>query len=1120
MKRYALTLKILLVFLSSLAFIVVLLGWRLSIGPIRLDWAGDYLKHALTLQQKDISLDFRDAVLVWRAKTDQIDNQKHGQKYVQKDLRTSGLQVTFYEVEIIDKKTNFTLNVPEAGMRFSGLAMMRGLLAPTNVEIYDLSIDYTLGPDVWTSTDDRPFMEKLEALIETLQNSKSLPFEIAKELLSPPTSSAAAGYLNQFSLLNTKITLTDQLSGQIWQIPAANLDLRRTDLGLNARLLGDINMGPRNIIPIDISLDFDNARKEVVTSLDFSKLRPSALVGKVTALSGLSNLDIPATGKIDFTIDRNFKIPVMTFGIALGKGTINPVNMYPEPLKVTSAALNGYVKKSEDTIFLNEISLQLGQTYVSGAGILYGPIYRPGIAIKADITDLPFSDLKTYWPGQFGEGAYNWITKNIDAGLVPKGKLDVYIKPEMWPKAAEEALDDIPDGDTEAMDPKPVKTTLPADSVTFKFDFNNISAHYLRPMPILTGMSGQAVLNLQRFHMKAAGGHIEQLAIEKADLLFTDIHMKGKGIADITLELKGTVEDILRVIDHKPLGYPSKYGIEQGSITGQAKAELSLSFPLLKKVTLKDVSFDVKADIHQLSIPELSETLAINGGTLQLRVNDNGLAAEGKVMLNGVEFKATWQENFAKAAEFPTKYIINGLIEGAEWEQLNLPFDPYVDGPVEIDLTLHGKGGSLKRGNGQFNLINSTSVFGPIGWEKPKGKAGHVAFDLTFNLSDNAPGHQQSLLHISNIVLQSEALVANLELNMVDDMVTSFFIPKLIMQDTDIVMSMKWNVEEKYYSSKITGKSFNTSPLIDILMSTGGDEEKIYLPDFNLDAEIDTLLTKNNVRITNILLSSTYRHQHFSHVNLEGNIHGTKHIKINVVPEGENRKLDFISDDAGEALRGLGMFNLGVGGDIQLTADMVNHEHGISLGGEAKVTKFKVVDSPGFSKLLDEKNFIKAREELNKSGLSFNDFEMEFRTSNGVMEISKARARGPMLGMTIEGVIDNVYDEMRISGTLIPAYGINSLLSNIPLIGTLLTGGKGQGIFAATYTINGPLDDPTISINPLAALAPGIFRKIFSVMGGKKKTLREHAEEMQKITPNTGSDPQKQPQASPEIKPQ
>jgi len=72
-------------------------------------------------------------------------------------------------VKIVNHKTDFALNLPKAGVRFSGLAMLRGLLAPTDVEISGLSLDYTLGPEAWDSTDNRPVIERLEALALSLE---------------------------------------------------------------------------------------------------------------------------------------------------------------------------------------------------------------------------------------------------------------------------------------------------------------------------------------------------------------------------------------------------------------------------------------------------------------------------------------------------------------------------------------------------------------------------------------------------------------------------------------------------------------------------------------------------------------------------------------------------------------------------------------------------------------------------------------------------------------------------------------------------------------------------------------------------------------------------------------
>ena len=69
---------------------------------------------------------------------------------------------------------------------------------------------------------------------------------------------------------------------------------------------------------------------------------------------------------------------------------------------------------------------------------------------------------------------------------------------------------------------------------------------------------------------------------------------------------------------------------------------------------------------------------------------------------------------------------------------------------------------------------------------------------------------------------------------------------------------------------------------------------------------------------------------------------------------------------------------------------------------------------------------------------------------------------------------------------MVPAYAFNSILGNIPLIGNILQGGEGQGLFAATYQISGALSEPKINVNPWAALAPGFLRGLFTGTGDEE----------------------------------
>ncbi len=130
-------------------------------------------------------------------------------------------------------------------------------------------------------------------------------------------------------------------------------------------------------------------------------------------------------------------------------------------------------------------------------------------------------------------------------------------------------------------------------------------------------------------------------------------------------------------------------------------------------------------------------------------------------------------------------------------------------------------------------------------------------------------------------------------------------------------------------------------------------------------------------------------------------------------------------------------------------------------------------------------------------GIRFQRLVGEFSLENGVLESELMRAYGPALGLTAKGTVDLERDEIAIQGTIVPAYTVNRIIGGIPLLGPLLTGGKGEGVFAATYRMTGPIGEPEVSVNTLAALAPGFLRSLFSgssVAPGELRALPERVE--------------------------
>ena len=113
-----------------------------------------------------------------------------------------------------------------------------------------------------------------------------------------------------------------------------------------------------------------------------------------------------------------------------------------------------------------------------------------------------------------------------------------------------------------------------------------------------------------------------------------------------------------------------------------------------------------------------------------------------------------------------------------------------------------------------------------------------------------------------------------------------------------------------------------------------------------------------------------------------------------------------------------------------------------------------------------------------RNEIMFSGMRVEFTRMPGRVGLREGVVRGPLLGGTIDGVVDYARDEMHMRGTLVPLYGPNNLLGQLPLVGMFL-GGEKEGLVGITYEVVGRPGNPVLHINPISALAPGLLRKVF-----------------------------------------
>jgi hypothetical protein len=68
-----------------------------------------------------------------------------------------------------------------------------------------------------------------------------------------------------------------------------------------------------------------------------------------------------------------------------------------------------------------------------------------------------------------------------------------------------------------------------------------------------------------------------------------------------------------------------------------------------------------------------------------------------------------------------------------------------------------------------------------------------------------------------------------------------------------------------------------------------------------------------------------------------------------------------------------------------------------------------------------------------------------------------------------------------LTGNYIPAYGLNNAAARaLFFFGTPVN----EGLFAYTFQIAGPASGPTLTVNPITGMLPGMFRKLLDFRRG------------------------------------
>jgi hypothetical protein len=258
---------------------------------------------------------------------------------------------------------------------------------------------------------------------------------------------------------------------------------------------------------------------------------------------------------------------------------------------------------------------------------------------------------------------------------------------------------------------------------------------------------------------------------------------------------------------------------------------------------------------------------------------------------------------------------------------------------------------------------------------------------------------------------------------------------------------------------------------------------------FSLNLETIQLYPNRNLTNVNGLIS--FDGWVWKEANLKAGRGVNKALDISLIPKNGKRYLYIKAKDAGLILKIFDYYDNLIGGKLSLRGEYDGMSPESKFSGRARIDDFRVIKAPILANLLNVASITGIVDELlGGVGIGFSRLDAPFESIDGVITVQDASVSGLSLGMTATGKIDSIQETVDLKGTIVPAYMLNTMLTRIPIIGTILSGGeKYGGVFAANYLMTGNLKEPDISTNPLSILAPGFLRGLFRIFDEPTKEI-------------------------------
>jgi hypothetical protein len=1022
------------VLIAGLLIALPLFAWRLSSGPIALDFLTPYIEEALTAKDGSVTVKLETTVLAM-ATGDRM-------------LEIRAQNVRAYAAG----SDQPVASVPEMALTLSGRALLVGVLAPNTIRLY--------GPHVRLVRDASGALlwgigggDEADAgeVVRNLKDALLGEFDAAKP----------GRRLQIFAIKDADVMVEDRALGTSWHAPDADIAIHRVADGLVAegRLMLDLAGEPG---AVQVSAKYRKADETAEAEVRIADIRPAVLARLGDPLAQLAIIDMPLSGSVRFQVAGSGGLSALSFDLVGGAGSLQ----LPPPLaaahKVAGAALRGTFSEGMKRLDLTELSVDLGGPTLTLSAVADGLGGETVVKAEATLRDVPMERVHDLWPKGLADNARDWVLPNLSRGTVREARVTL-----------------------SARSPSGKFDDVVVDRLDGEIRPDGFTVDYLRPMPPARNVAATCTFDSNSFRIALKGGEVFGLRLREGTIVFTGLDKEDQ-FADIELVIAGPAADALKLINSPPLRYATALGIEPARIGGEALAKVRFKFPLLKALKLDDVSIKAHASLKGATIPAVLMGLDLTDGALELDVDAKGLDAAGPVVIGTIPGELKWRENFSKNVPFRSRYLLTAAnVTEEQRKVLGLdgpPFvAPFVAGPVGAVVAATFTDGGKGEIDAKVDLGPARMTLPGLGWSKDEGKPGSAEVLVRLD--------KKKLAAVPRFAVTAGDLSTHGSVSFTAEGATKRVdFAKLSYGRTEGEGSISFRPDGRTLDLAFKGSSFDAQPILAADKGQGAAEPK--LPPMTVTGSFRTMWLSDKGSLANASASLQRDGDDWHNVTLRGSPAAGKSFSALVQPGVPKRRTFAVdSDDAGAVMRAFDVYDDMVGGKLAVEGFIDDAQPAQPVIGTVRVSDYHVKNAPALARLLTVAALTGILDLLQGEGVSFSSLDAPFTLSDGLFEIRDARAWGPALGLTARGQIDLDHGRLALEGTVVPAYALNSILGKIPVLGWLITGGeKGGGVIAFNYGMKGATHDPDVTVNPLSVLTPGFLRNLFNIFDDGSET--------------------------------